>query len=171
MNNISVRTILQAIAAFFQIREDTAAIGALNYPKEVRQKLALQSQKWSCQICGPIKNTIMQKVEKIKGANEPIELEKKAAESTTIIKDEKENKCKDEPDDIEGSKSLDDLNKDQNSSPSTKQIASKKPTKFKKSDKNTMYLNIKSTILEDNEEYDEEAKAGANPRKDFSLSK
>lgn len=58
-----VRTILQAIAAFFQVKEDTAAIGALNYPKETRQKLAIQSQKYKCEVCGLIKDTIMEKKE------------------------------------------------------------------------------------------------------------
>lgn len=85
-----VRTILQAIAAFFQVKEDTAAIGALNYPKETRQKLAIQSQKYKCEICGLIKDTIMEKkdeekVEKQDGKQ--AEKEGKEEENYQNIKD------------------------------------------------------------------------------------
>jgi hypothetical protein len=50
----TIRTMLEAIIAFFPIREDHDAIGAIDYPLEARKKLATQSRKWKCDICGPI---------------------------------------------------------------------------------------------------------------------
>jgi ubiquitin-conjugating enzyme E2 J1 len=49
---ILVRTILEAIIAFFPVKEDHSAIGAIDYPIEIRKKLATASQKWSCDKCG-----------------------------------------------------------------------------------------------------------------------
>jgi hypothetical protein len=49
---ILVRTILEAIIAFFPVKEDHSAIGAIDYPIEIRKKLAVASQKWSCEKCG-----------------------------------------------------------------------------------------------------------------------
>jgi len=43
---------LEAISAFFPIKEDRDAIGAIDYPPEVRKKWAIQSQKWKCEQCG-----------------------------------------------------------------------------------------------------------------------
>ena len=54
-NNIKiflVATILEALIAFFPIRENHDAIGAIDYPMEVRKKYALNSRKWKCDVCG-----------------------------------------------------------------------------------------------------------------------
>ncbi len=50
----TIRTILEAIIAFFPIKEDHDAIGAIDYPTEARKKLAVASRKWKCETCGPI---------------------------------------------------------------------------------------------------------------------
>ncbi len=43
---------LEAITAFFPIKEDRDAIGSIDYPPEVRKKWAIQSKKWKCDQCG-----------------------------------------------------------------------------------------------------------------------
>lgn len=145
---------MQAIAAFFQIREDTAAIGALNYPKEARQKLALQSQKWNCEICGPIRNTIMPKKDKEESSKEkekqPIfetvdsKKEIKEAKEIQILKEE--NK--------------DNSVKAQNTASQQNAVnqAKKLPGKFAKKNEKLGYSNIKDSIIEDIEEYDDDSK-------------
>jgi len=47
-----VATILEALIAFFPIKENHDAIGAIDYPLEVRKKYAQNSKKWKCEICG-----------------------------------------------------------------------------------------------------------------------
>ena len=49
---ILVATILEALIAFFPIKENHDAIGAIDYPIEVRKKYALNSRKWKCDVCG-----------------------------------------------------------------------------------------------------------------------
>ena len=61
----TIRTMLEAIIAFFPIKEDHDAIGAIDYPPEARKKLATQSRKWKCDICGPIIELIPEKKPKI----------------------------------------------------------------------------------------------------------
>lgn len=51
LNNL-VRTILEAIIAFFPIKEGHDAIGSIDYPIESRKKLAINSKRWRCEICG-----------------------------------------------------------------------------------------------------------------------
>lgn len=48
-----IRTMLEAIISFFP-SEGSGAIGALDYPKEERQKLAVESRSYCCPCCGPI---------------------------------------------------------------------------------------------------------------------
>ena len=43
---------LEAISAFFPVKESHDAIGSIDYPAEVRKKLATQSRTWKCDICG-----------------------------------------------------------------------------------------------------------------------
>jgi len=40
------------LIAFFPIKENHDAIGAIDYPIEVRKKYAQNSKKWKCDICG-----------------------------------------------------------------------------------------------------------------------
>lgn len=56
---------LEAIIAFFPVKEDHDAIGSIDYPAKLRSKLAINSQKWACESCGLIKNTISEKKPKV----------------------------------------------------------------------------------------------------------
>uniref|UniRef100_A0A0G4HDX4 UBC core domain-containing protein n=1 Tax=Chromera velia CCMP2878 TaxID=1169474 RepID=A0A0G4HDX4_9ALVE len=46
-----IRTILEALRAFFPTPAD-GALRSLEYPPEVRQKLAKESSQWMCEVCG-----------------------------------------------------------------------------------------------------------------------
>ena len=59
----TIRSMLEAIIAFFPVREDHDAIGALNSNVESRKFYAKQSRKYKCDICGPIAN-ILKPIEK-----------------------------------------------------------------------------------------------------------
>ena len=50
----TIRSMLEAIIAFFPVREDHDAIGALESSVENRKYYAKQSIKYKCDICGPI---------------------------------------------------------------------------------------------------------------------
>ena len=60
----TIRSMLEAIIAFFPIREDHDAIGALESSVESRKYYAKQSIKYKCDICGPIAK-ILKPIEKI----------------------------------------------------------------------------------------------------------
>ena len=107
----------------------------MNYPKEARQKLALQSQKWSCEICGLIKETIMKP--KVKKEPSP----------EKIIKKDQEKEIKNELDvkqEVKQEVKQDDK--------------SKTALPHKKSEKSSLYTTVKSTIIEEKDEYDDELK-------------
>ena len=59
---------LEAIIAFFPIKEDHDAIGALESSTESRKYYAKQSIKYKCDICGPISN-ILKPIDKFKNSN------------------------------------------------------------------------------------------------------
>ena len=65
----TIRSMLEAIIAFFPIREDHDAIGALESSVESRKYYAKQSIKYKCDICGPIAK-ILKPIEKITSNNE-----------------------------------------------------------------------------------------------------
>ncbi len=56
----------------------------MNYPKEARVKLALQSQKYVCDVCGPITKTIKEKNNRKQSTNEDVK-------NDTILIDSKKN--------------------------------------------------------------------------------
>ena len=60
----TIRSMLEAIIAFFPIREDHDAIGALESSVESRKYYAKQSIKYKCDICGPIAN-LLKPIEKL----------------------------------------------------------------------------------------------------------
>jgi hypothetical protein len=91
-----VRTMLEAIIAFFPVKEDHDAIGSIDYPAQVRSKLAINSQKWSCESCGPIKNTIPEKKPKV-AANANSEVD-----SPYIIEDNKSDNKSDNISEVSG---------------------------------------------------------------------
>ena len=65
----TIRSMLEAIIAFFPITEDHDAIGALESSIESRKYYAKQSIKYKCDICGPIAN-ILKPIEKMNSNNE-----------------------------------------------------------------------------------------------------
>ena len=65
----TIRSMLEAIIAFFPITEDHDAIGALESSIESRKYYAKQSIKYKCDICGPIAN-ILKPIEKMISNNE-----------------------------------------------------------------------------------------------------
>jgi ubiquitin-conjugating enzyme E2 J1 len=60
----TIRSMLEAIIAFFPVKEDHDAIGALESSPENRRYYAKQSIKYKCDICGPIAN-ILKPIEKM----------------------------------------------------------------------------------------------------------
>jgi hypothetical protein len=67
-----VATMLEAIMAFFPIKEEHEAIGAIDYSAEARKRYATASKKYKCELCGPIANQLPEKkeAEKIDKATE-----------------------------------------------------------------------------------------------------
>lgn len=45
-----IRTIMEALRSFFPTPGD-GAIGALDWPTDVRKKFAIESQEWTCEVC------------------------------------------------------------------------------------------------------------------------
>ena len=68
----TIRSMLEAIIAFFPVKEDHDAIGALELSEENRKYYAKQSVKYKCDICGPIVNLLkpLEKPESDKKNNE-----------------------------------------------------------------------------------------------------
>ena len=64
----TIRSMLEAIIAFFPVREDHDAIGALESSVENRKYYAKQSLKYKCDICGPIAK-LLKPIEKISNSN------------------------------------------------------------------------------------------------------
>eukprot|EP00475_Leptophrys_vorax_P042844 TRINITY_DN8075_c0_g1_i4.p1 TRINITY_DN8075_c0_g1~~TRINITY_DN8075_c0_g1_i4.p1 ORF type:complete len:358 (-),score=61.95 TRINITY_DN8075_c0_g1_i4:45-1118(-) len=60
----SVRMALIALRAFFPTPGE-GAVGALDYPSEVRKKLALKSQTWTCSECGITSQNALPKPEEV----------------------------------------------------------------------------------------------------------
>ena len=60
----TIRSMLEAIIAFFPVKEDHDAIGALESSPENRRYYAKQSIEYKCDICGPIAN-ILKPIEKM----------------------------------------------------------------------------------------------------------
>lgn len=72
---IKVRGMLEALIAFFPVREDHDAIGAIDYPREARKKYAGLSRKYKCEVCGPIINLIPENHKGVKDAKDVKEVE------------------------------------------------------------------------------------------------
>jgi hypothetical protein len=136
---ILVRTILEAIIAFFPIKEDHDAIGAIDYPIQVRKKYATLSRKWKCESCGPIITQLPEKKPKTQ-----------KIESDTISPIQ--------VNEININQEI-DPNKADLLSPENKPI--KKPAKLKKIDldRRSHLSNVgQQVIIEDVNEYEDEAK-------------
>ena len=64
----TIRSMLEAIIAFFPVKEDHDAIGAFESSVESRKYYAKQSLKYKCDICGPIAK-LLKPIEKIPNNN------------------------------------------------------------------------------------------------------
>ena len=60
----TIRSMLEAIIAFFPVKEDHDAIGALDSSVESRKHFAKLSIKYKCDVCGPIAN-LLKPIEKM----------------------------------------------------------------------------------------------------------
>jgi len=114
---------LQALISYFPEKEKVAGVGALEYSKEERKKMAVLSKSWKCNLCGPIFDHNPTKVdeaaEKAKEKEKQEKIEKELAEAeAAAIKDTVEIKNETNKDDVEHEnaeqeKNMDD--EDQNS--------------------------------------------------------
>jgi hypothetical protein len=144
---------LEAIIAFFPIKEEHEAIGAIDYPIEVRKKYAAMSRKYKCDFCGPIVTGFPEKKkEEIKPENKP-ELQQPSEQSVN----DKECSISEKEDNISDMSGK--ISQKEDMSPETKPL--NKKTKAKKIDpsdrKSHVSYNVEGIIFEDlNEEEDEE---------------
>ncbi|KAL9647506.1 hypothetical protein ABK040_006866 [Willaertia magna] len=53
-----IRTVLIALQGFFPT--EAKGIGSIDYPDHVRRKLAQQSRKWKCPVCGTVNEDVLQ---------------------------------------------------------------------------------------------------------------
>ena len=95
----TIRSMLEAIIAFFPVKEDHDAIGAINSSAENRKNLAKLSIKYKCDVCGPIAN-LLKPIDKIENndKNENTNNEKKNNVNSQDSKNNKNNKNKKEAD-------------------------------------------------------------------------
>lgn len=93
---------IEALINYFPIREEGfAGVGALDYPTEERKKLAILSQKTSCEKCGPL-NQILPVLRKLEKSEEKKEETEKVDETAkNLQKKEKEEKKAEEKEEAE----------------------------------------------------------------------
>lgn len=134
---------LEAIIAFFPVKEDHDAIGSIDYPLQVRSKLATNSQKWSCEVCGLITGTLPEQKNKVVSTVP----EKSAAEAEANIN-------KDEGDNISDVSSIGRQRSD--SSPDSRLIKKAKHKKIDLDRRSHLSHPIEAVIIEDVNEYEDE---------------
>ena len=83
----TIRSMLEAIIAFFPVKEDHDAIGALDSSVESRKHFAKLSIKYKCDVCGPIAN-LLKPIEKVDN-NEKNNNPKKSINNNTENKNNK----------------------------------------------------------------------------------
>ncbi len=79
---------LEAIIAFFPIKEEHEAIGAIDYSAEARKRYAAASKKYKCELCGPIANQLPEKkepekVDKAADSDNPVDGSDKGEDSVS----------------------------------------------------------------------------------------
>ena len=149
----TIRSMLEAIIAFFPVKEDHDAIGALDSSVESRKHFAKLSIKYKCDVCGPIAN-LLKPIEKVDN-NEKNNNPKKSINNNTENKNNKITKT----------------NKRDGDSSSNSSLASNQTGKFKfKRDKANSIDNSKQIINNINNKIEEKENIINNNQDDKDTS-
>ena len=132
----TIRSMLEAIIAFFPVKEDHDAIGALDSSVESRKHFAKLSIKYKCDVCGPIAN-LLKPIEKMTNSD------KKNNNSNNENNNNIDNKNNNNKNAKVNNNNITNNNKKDGDSSSSSSLASNQTGKFKfKRDKKNSSDNI-----------------------------
>ena len=155
----TIRSMLEAIIAFFPVKEDHDAIGALDSSVESRKHFAKLSIKYKCDVCGPIAN-LLKPIEKSEN-NDKNNNAKKNSNNNVDNKNNKNTKI---------NNIFNNIKKDADSS-SNSSLASNQTGKFKfKRDKANSNDNSKQIINSINNKIEEKENIITNNQYDKEIS-
>ena len=155
----TIRSMLEAIIAFFPVKEDHDAIGALDSSVESRKHFAKLSIKYKCDVCGPIAN-LLKPIEKSEN-NDKNNNAKKNSNNNVDNKNNKNTKL---------NNIFNNIKKDGDSS-SNSSLASNQTGKFKfKRDKANSIDNSKQIINSINNKIEEKENIITNNQYDKDIS-
>ena len=155
----TIRSMLEAIIAFFPVKEDHDAIGALDSSVESRKHFAKLSIKYKCDVCGPIAN-LLKPIEKSEN-NDKNNNAKKNSNNNLDNKNNKNTKL---------NNIFNNIKKDGDSS-SNSSLASNQTGKFKfKRDKANSIDNSKQIINSINNKIEEKENIITNNQYDKDIS-
>ena len=155
----TIRSMLEAIIAFFPVKEDHDAIGALDSSVESRKHFAKLSIKYKCDVCGPIAN-LLKPIEKSEN-NDKNNNAKKNSNNNADNKNNKNTKL---------NNIFNNIKKDGDSS-SNSSLASNQTGKFKfKRDKANSIDNSKQIINSINNKIEEKENIITNNQYDKDIS-
>ena len=155
----TIRSMLEAIIAFFPVKEDHDAIGALDSSVESRKHFAKLSIKYKCDVCGPIAN-LLKPIEKSEN-NDKNNNAKKNSNNNVDNKNNKNTKL---------NNIFNNIKKDGDSS-SNSSLASNQTGKFKfKRDKANSIDNSKQIINNINNKIEEKENIITNNQYDKDIS-
>ena len=155
----TIRSMLEAIIAFFPVKEDHDAIGALDSSVESRKHFAKLSIKYKCDVCGPIAN-LLKPIEKSEN-NDKNNNAKKNSNNNVDNKNNKNTKL---------NNIFNNIKKDADSS-SNSSLASNQTGKFKfKRDKANSNDNSKQIINSINNKIEEKENIITNNQYDKDIS-
>ena len=136
----TIRSMLEAIIAFFPVKEDHDAIGAIDSSVESRKHFAKLSIKYKCDVCGPIANLL-----------KPLEKMENNEKNNNINNDNKNNNKNMKANNVHTN-----IKRDGDSS-SSSSLASNQTGKFKfKRDKTNSIDNTKKNIFINKKEQEKE---------------
>ena len=136
----TIRSMLEAIIAFFPVKEDHDAIGAIDSSVESRKHFAKLSIKYKCDVCGPIANLL-----------KPLEKMENNEKNNNINNDNKNNNKNMKANNVHTN-----IKRDGDSS-SSSSLASNQTGKFKfKRDKANSIDNTKKNIFINKKEQEKE---------------
>ena len=162
----TIRSMLEAIIAFFPVKEDHDAIGALDSSVESRKKFAKLSIKYKCDVCGPIAKLLkpIEKMENNDNKNNNINNENKNNNNNNVT-DNKNNK------NVKNNNTHIINNKKDADSSSSSSLASNQTGKFKfKRDKNNSNDNNKKNITNINNNKIEEKETIINDNNEEKIN-